>query len=106
MFILEAQNALLKTVGSALMENWDCIDKNDRSICKRILFYSFSHEVFEESELAKEIFSGWWFWKDSISKYVQSLVKANILSKISYGTYTLHSKVEKEFLASNMHKLS
>jgi hypothetical protein len=87
------------------LQNWNSIDENYRPTCKKIIFYAFNHELFEESEIAKQILMGWWGQKDDISKSMQSLVDANILSDFGDGTYSLHSKVEKAYLVGNMNKL-
>ena len=92
----------MQTIGSTILENWNVIDKRYRPTCKKIISFAFSKELFDESELSKQI---WWGQKVVISKSVQSLVNANILSDFSDGTYSLHSKVEKEYLLENMHKL-
>jgi hypothetical protein len=88
------------------MENWSGIEESYRPTCKKIIFYAFNHDFFKESELKKQIWTGWWGQKDDVSESVKSLVKANILSKIGNGTYTLHSKAEKEYLVANMDDLS
>lgn len=90
------------------MENWNGIEKSYRGTSKKIISYAFNHDLFDEAELAKQILTGserWRGQKDDVSESVLSLVKANILSDIGNGTYTLHSKVEKEYLFANMNKL-
>ena len=94
----------MQTIGSTLMENWGHIKEPYRPTCSKIISYAFNHDLFDEAELAKQILTGWWGQKDDVSESVKSLVKANILSD-SYGTYTLHSKAEKEYLVANMNKL-
>ena len=93
----------MQTIGSPLMDNWSGIEESYRPTCKKIISFAFSQELFKESELAKELITK--EVVDDISKSVKSLVKANILSDIGNGTYTLHSKVEKEYLVANMNKL-
>lgn len=97
---LDAQKALLR---STLLSNWNGIEKSYRPTCKKIISFAFSQELFKESELAKKLIANKDF--DDVTESVQSLVNANILSKIGDGTYTLHSKVEKECLAANMDEL-
>jgi hypothetical protein len=88
------------------MDNWSGIEKSYRATCKKVISYAFNHDFFKESELKKQILTGWWGQKDDVSESVKSLVKANILSDIGDKTYTLHSKVEKEYLVANMDDLS
>ena len=87
------------------MENWSGIEGSYRPTCNKIISFAFTHELFNESDLAKTLLSGWWGKKEHISKSVQLLVQANILSNLGDRTYTLHSKVEKEYLVANMNKL-
>ena len=93
----------MQTIGFSLLKNWGGIEKSYRPTCKKIISFAFSQELFKESELAKELITK--EVVDDISKSVKSLVKANILSDIGNGTYTLHSKVEKEYLVANMDEL-
>jgi hypothetical protein len=95
----------LEIIGSTLRENWSLIEESYRPTCKKIISFALTHEFFEESDLAETLLSRWWGKKDDISKSVKALVKANILSDIGYMNFTLHSKVEKEFLVANMNKL-
>ena len=92
----------MQTIGSTLLKNWKGIDERYRPTCKKIISFAFSKEFFNESELAKQILRG---QKDDISLSVQSLVDTNILSDFGDGTYTLHSKVEKEYLVANLDEL-
>ena len=92
----------MQTIGSTLLKNWNGIDESYRPTCKKIISFAFSKEFFNESELAKQILRG---QKDDISKSMQSLVDANILSDFGDGTYSLHSKVEKAYLVASMNKL-
>ena len=85
------------------MENWSGIEKSYRPTCKKIISFAFSQELFKESELAKKLITEEMI--DDVTESVKSLVKANILSDIGNGTYTLHSKVEKEYLVANMDEL-
>ena len=88
------------------MKKWSGIEKSYRPTCKKIISYAFNHDLFDEAELAKQILTGWWGQKDDVTESVKSLLKANILSDIGYGmTYTLNSKVEKEYLVANMDEL-
>jgi hypothetical protein len=95
----------LQTIGTTLMKNWKRIDVNYHPTCKKIVSFAFSQECFKESDLAKQLLTGWWGQKDDISESVQSLVNANILSDIGNNTYTLHSKVEKEYLVASINDL-
>ena len=95
----------MQTIGSTLMRNWSDIEESYRPTCKKIISYAFNHDLFHEAELAKHILTEWSGLKDDVSESVKSLIKANILSYIGNGTYTLHSKVEKEYLVANMNKL-
>lgn len=99
-----AKEVLMDTYGSTLLENWEEIDEKYRPTCKKIIFFAFTRLSFDESELAESLTTGWWSRKDDVRKSVESLVRVNILSKIGVGTYSLHSKVETEYLASNMSK--
>jgi hypothetical protein len=85
------------------LKNWNRIEKSYRSTCKKIIAFGFTHEFFEEFELAKELIADGDF--DDVEESVQSLVNANILSDTGNGFYTLHSKVEQAYLAANMNKL-
>ena len=85
------------------MDNWSGIDESYRPTCKKIICYAFDHDLFKKSELAKKLITG--EMVNDVSKSVKSLVKANILSDIGNVTYTLHSKLEKEYLVANMNKL-
>ena len=87
------------------MKKWSGIEKSYRPTCKKIISYAFNHDLFDEAELAKQILTGWWGQKDDVTESVKSLVKANVLSDIGNGTYSLHSTVEKEYLIANMNKL-
>jgi hypothetical protein len=93
----------LHTIGYPLLKNWSSIEESYRPTSKKIISYAFNHDLFEESELSKELITE--DVVDDVSKSVQSLVKANILSDNCNGTYTLHSKVAKEYLVANMNKL-
>ena len=95
----------MQTIGSTVTDNWSGIEESYRPTCKKIISYAFNHDLFKESDLAKTFLSGWWVQKERISKSVKLLVQANILSDIDNGTYTLHSKVEKEYLVANINKL-
>jgi hypothetical protein len=68
----------LHTIGSALLQNWNGIEKSYRPTCKRIISFAFSQELFKESELAKKLITK----GDDVTESVQSLVSANILSSI------------------------
>jgi hypothetical protein len=70
---------------------------------KRLSPYAFSHELFDKSQLAEKLISI--DDKNDVSESVRLLVNANILSNIGDGTYTLHLKVEQEYLAAKLHKL-
>ena len=85
------------------MQNWRRIEKSYRPTCKKIISYAFNHDLFDEAELAKKLITK--EAVDDVTESVKSLVKANILSYIGNGTYTLHSKVAKEYLVANMNKL-
>ena len=88
------------------MDKWSGIEQSYRPTCKNIISYAFNHDLFHEAELAKQILTEWSGQKDDVSESLKSLLKANILSDIGYGmTYTLNSKVEKEYLVANMNKL-
>ena len=93
----------MQTIGSPLMKKWSGIEESYRPTCKKIISFAFSQELFRESELAKKLITE--ETVDDVTESVKSLVKANILSDIGNGTYTLHSKVEKEYLVANMNKL-
>ena len=93
----------MQTIGSTLRENWSGIEKSYRPTCKNIISFAFNHDLFDEAELAKKLITE--EAVDDVTESVKSLVKANILSDIGNGTYTLHSKVEKEYLVANMDKL-
>ncbi len=93
----------MQTIGFSLMKNWRGIEKYYRPTCKKIISFAFSQELFKESELAKKLITE--ETVDDVTESVKSLVKANILSDIGNGTYTLHSKVEKEYLVANMDEL-
>jgi hypothetical protein len=95
----------LQTVGSTLMQSWSRIEESYRPTCKKIISYAFNHDLFNEPELAKQILTGWWGQKDDVEESLNSLVKANILSILSKMTYTLHSKLEKEYLVQNINEL-
>jgi len=85
------------------MDNWSGIEESYRPTCKKIISFAFSQELFEESELAEKLIT-----KEAVhdvTESVESLVKANILSEFGNGIYTLHSKVEKEYLVANMNDL-
>ena len=85
------------------MKKWSGIEKSYRPTCKKIISFAFSQELFDEAELAKKLITE--ESVDDVTESVESLVKANILSEIGNGTYTLHSKVEKEYLVANMDEL-
>jgi hypothetical protein len=93
----------LQNIGSTLLRNWNGIEKSNRPTCKRIISFAFSQELFKESELAKKLITKGDV--DDVTESVQSLVSAHILSSIGDVTYTLHSKVEKEYLAANIDEL-
>jgi hypothetical protein len=97
----------LQTIGSTLLENWNGIEKSYRPTCKKIISFAFTHDIFDEAQLAEKLMTAYeYFFQTSfLSESVRSLVNANILSNIGDGTYTLHSKVEQEYLAANLHKL-
>ena len=92
----------METVGSELLDNWCRIDNTYRATCRKIISFSFTKNVIEASELKKLLTKG---DVDDVEKAVESLVKANILSKIGGGKYSIHSNLEKEYLAANMYKL-
>lgn len=77
------------------------IDKVYRPTCKNIISFAFSHEYFKKSELSNP----WWYFKDYIPESLRALTKANILTDISANIYTVHSSVEKQYLAHNMNEL-
>ena len=85
------------------MENWSGIEKSYRPTCKKIISFALTHELFKESELAKKLITK--EAVDDVTESVLSLVEAKILSDLGNGTYTLHSKVEKEYLVANMDEL-
>ena len=92
------------------MENWSGIEKSYRPTCKKIISFALTHELFKESELAKKLITKEAVDNvtevvDDVTESVKSLVKANILSNLGDRTYTLHSKVEKEYLVANMDEL-
>ena len=93
----------MQTIGSTLMYSWSGIEESYRPTCKKIISYAFNHDLFDEAELAKKLITE--EAVDDVTESVKSLVKANILSDIGNGTYTLHSKVEKEYLVANMDEL-
>ena len=95
----------MQTIGSTVSDNWSGIEESYRPTCKKIISYAFNHELFDESDLAKTLLSGMWGQKDDVTESVESLVKANILSDNGDMTYTLHSKLDKEYLIANMNKL-
>ena len=87
------------------MKKWSGIEESYRPTCKKIISFAFSQELFEESDLAETLLPEWKEHISNISKSVQLLVQANILSNLGDRTYTLHSKVEKAYLVANMNKL-
>lgn len=93
----------MQTIGSTLLKNWNGIEKPYRATSKNIISYALNHDIFDEAELAKKLIAK--VDVDVITESVQSLVNANILSDFCDGTYSLHSKVEKEYLLFNMNKL-
>ena len=95
----------MKTISYTLLDEWNGIDEKYHETCKKIITYSFTHEFFKEAELKRTLLSGWFGQKHDVAKAVRSLVKANILSAIGGGTYTFHSKLEKDYLAANMDEL-
>ena len=94
----------MQTVGSTLMERWRGIEKSYRPTCTKIISYAFNHNLFDVAELSKHILTGESGQKNDVSESVASLVKANILSNLGDWTFTLHSKVEKEYLVANIDK--
>ena len=86
-----------------VLENWSGIEASYRPTCKKIISYAFNHDLFDEGELAKKLITK--EAVDDVMESVESLVKANILFEIVNCTYTLHSKLEKEYLVANMDDL-
>lgn len=99
------KDAYLKQVGVCILDHWESIEEEYRPICKNVISFALGIQSFDRICLKRKISTGWWGKKLSLSKAVQLLVKANILSKLGDGTYTIHSKVEQKYLASNIHEL-
>ena len=95
----------MKEIAQDVLGKWKRIDVQYRSTCKKIILFGLKHEEFKEKELAKEIVSVWSGWKNDVAASVRSLVNANILSSIGDQKYRLHSKVEKDYLATCLHEL-
>ena len=87
------------------MDKWSGIEESYRPTCKNIISYAFNHDLFEESDLVETLLLECKEHTSNISKSVQLLVQANILSNLGDRTHTLHSKVEKAYLVANMNKM-
>lgn len=93
---------MVTDIGSDLQDKWDDIDGSYREICDKIISFALTHERFETSHIEdffKQAVPSNEVSKSDIAKSTKLLVGANILSARD-GTLTIHSKVEKEYLAS------